>query len=118
MQIIRIFIIAIIIAFVPVLALPVGVESQELVSRSGLPSIRKFIERARKVIQSLLRNQKKPTRSSVEKRELGVIYAREDADDISIRGLDDDIYARLVDEFEAREFDGELDSREPQSVVF
>jgi hypothetical protein len=134
MQIIRIFIIATIVAFVPVLALPVGVETQELVARE--PSVADFFKGLGAKIKNAFHNlgkkirsigkrkQKKPaTPPPVEARELGVIYAREDADDVYIRGLDDDIYARefddefeareFDDEFEAREFDDELDAREP-----
>jgi hypothetical protein len=124
MQIIRIFIITTIIAFVPVLALPVGVESQELVARE--PSVGDFFKgvgaKIKNAFQTLgkkirsigRRKQKKPvTPPPVETRELGVVYAREDADALYIRGLDDEIYAReFDDEFEAREFEDEFEARE------
>ena len=132
MQLVRIFIVATIIAFVPVLALPVGVDSQALVAREpssvsewfkGLGAkIKGAFRTLGKKIRSIgkKKKQKKSTPPPVEAREQAVVFAREDADDLYVRELDDEIYAReFDDEFEAREFDDELDAREPasQSVV-
>lgn len=144
MQLVRIFIIATIIAFVPVLAVPVPVDSQELVVRES--SVSRFFKRIGSRIRGAFSNlgrrirsigrrrrqRKRPTETPVEARELGVVFAREDADDLYVRWLDDDeIYTREFDDefearefddddFEAREFDDELDAREPasQSVYF
>jgi hypothetical protein len=142
MQLVRFFIIATIIAFVPVLAVPVSVDSQELVVRES--SVSRFFNRIGARIRGAFsslgrrirsigrrRRQRKqktePTQTPVETRELGVVFAREDADDLYVRWLDDDeIYTREFDdefearefdddEFEAREFDDELDAREPAS---
>ncbi len=147
MQLVRIFIIATIIAFVPVLAAPVGFDSQELFVRESSVSrffrglgarIRGAFSNLGRRIRSIGRRRRQrnpkpePTQTPVETRELGVVFAREDADDLYVRWLDDDeIYAREFDDdfevrefddddFEAREFDDELDAREPssQSVFF
>jgi len=139
MQLVRIFIIATIIAFVPVLAAPVGIDSQELVVRES--SVARFFKRLGGRIRGAFSNlgrkirsigkrrkgkkQKKskseePTQTPVESRELGVVFAREDGDDdLYVRWLDDEdeFEAREFDDddFEAREFDDELDAREPAS---
>jgi hypothetical protein len=130
MQLIRIFFIATIVAIIPVLAAPVGVETQALVTRE--PSVSRFFQglgnRIRNAFQNLGRRirsigrRRKPktapkaettttTTPPVETREL---YAREDADELYIRGIDDEIFAREFDdeEFEAREYDDELEARE------
>lgn len=140
MQLVRIFIIASIIAFVPVLALPVGVDSQALVAREpsvsewfkGLGAkIKGAFQTLGKKIRSIgkKKKQKKSTPPPVEAREQAVVFAREDAYDLYVRELDDEIYVRefdnddfeareFDDEIVAREFDEELDAREPtQSVV-
>jgi hypothetical protein len=134
MQLIRIFIFATIIAFVPVLALPVGVETQELVARDpsvgewfrGLGGkIRSAFQNLGKKIRSIGKRKSKKAKKAkkeepketpstpVESRELKVIFAREDADDLYVREIDDEIYAReFDDDFEAREFDDDFEARE------
>jgi hypothetical protein len=138
MQIIRIFIIATIIVFVPVLAVPVNVETQELVARDpsigdwfrGIGSkIRTAFQNLGKKIRSIGKKKKSKKAKKVEKEETPpvetreLVFAREDSDDLFTRELDDEMYARefdddfeareFDDEFEAREFDDELDAREP-----
>jgi hypothetical protein len=149
MQIVRLFIIAAIVAFVPVLAFPVTVESQELLARepsaigdwfNGLGSkIKDAFNNLGKKIRSIGKpkskkksKESKPTSTptptpspapapaptstppvtTVETRELGAVYAREDDDGLYLRELDDEIYAReLDDDIEAREFDDEFEVR-------
>jgi len=120
------------------LALPVGVDSQELVAREPSSVVEWFKgvgakikgafhslgKKIRSIGKKKDKKEKKSTPPTVEAREQAVVFAREDADDFYVRGLDDEIYARefddddfeareFDDDFEAREFDDELYAREP-----
>jgi hypothetical protein len=123
----RIFILTAIVAFLPTLALPVDLDSQDLVARepnSILDWFRTLGRKFKSTFSALGRKFRNGTlpgplgavsRIIRKPRELEVVYAREDSDELYIRELDNDVYAReMDDEFEARDviYDDEFEARE------
>jgi len=133
----RIFILTAIVALLPALALPVAVDSQDLVAREPNKVLDWFKKVGGNIKSAFNRLADHFRKGPLRPREVGVVYAREDSEGLYIRELDDDdMYVRQLDdefeardivydddEFEAREFEGdlegrdELDARGPRSTV-